>query len=55
MFSLIPTDANDPQWLMRRKAPNKQTNDWAFAGVLSIYADLEPRIPQCIQYHWMFT
>ena len=24
MFSLIPSDANDPQGLMRRKAPNKQ-------------------------------
>ena len=26
MFSLIPSDANDPQGLMRRKEPNKQTN-----------------------------
>ena len=26
MFSLIPSDANDPQGLMLRKAPNKQTN-----------------------------
>ena len=25
MFSLIPFDANDPQGLMRRKEPNKQT------------------------------
>ena len=25
MFSLIPSDANDPQGLMRRKEPNKQT------------------------------
>ena len=25
MFSLIPSDANDPQGLMRRSAPNKQT------------------------------
>ena len=24
MFSLIPSDANDPQGLMRRSAPNKQ-------------------------------
>ena len=27
MFSLIPSDAKDPQGLMRRKAPNKQTNN----------------------------
>ena len=26
MFSLKPSDANDPQGLMRRLAPNKQTN-----------------------------
>ena len=26
MFSLIPSDANDPQGLMRRQEPNKQTN-----------------------------
>ena len=26
MFSLIPSDANDPQGLMRRLAPNKQIN-----------------------------
>ena len=26
MFILIPSDANDPQGLMRRKEPNKQTN-----------------------------
>ena len=26
MFSLVQTDANDPQGLMRRKEPNKQTN-----------------------------
>ena len=26
MFSLKPPDANDPQGLMRRKEPNKQTN-----------------------------
>ena len=26
MFSLIPSDANDSQGLMRRKEPNKQTN-----------------------------
>ena len=26
MFSLILFDANDPQGLMRREAPNKQTN-----------------------------
>ena len=26
MFSLIPSDANDPQGLMRRKESNKQTN-----------------------------
>ena len=26
MFSLKPSDANDPQGLMRRKEPNKQTN-----------------------------
>ena len=26
MFSLIPSDANDPQALMRRYEPNKQTN-----------------------------
>ena len=26
MFSLIPSDANDPQGLMRRLEPNKQTN-----------------------------
>ena len=25
MFSLIPSDANDPQGLMRRLASNKQT------------------------------
>ena len=25
MFSIIPSDANDPQGLMRRSAPNKQT------------------------------
>ena len=25
MFSLIPSDANDPKGLMRRKEPNKQT------------------------------
>ena len=25
MFSLIPSDANDPQVLMRRYAPNNQT------------------------------
>ena len=25
MFNLMPSDANDPQGLMRRKAPNKQT------------------------------
>ena len=25
MFSLIPSDTNDPQELMRRLAPNKQT------------------------------
>ena len=25
MFSLIPSDANDPQGLMRRKETNKQT------------------------------
>ena len=25
MFSLIPSDANDPQGLMRRYEPNKQT------------------------------
>ena len=29
MFSLIPSDANDPQGLMRRKEPNKQTNKQA--------------------------
>ena len=26
MFSLIQSDANDPQGLMRRKEANKQTN-----------------------------
>ena len=26
MYSFIPSDANDPQGLMRRKEPNKQTN-----------------------------
>ena len=26
MFSIIPSDANNPQRLMRRLAPNKQTN-----------------------------
>ena len=26
MFNLIPSDANDPQVLMREYAPNKQTN-----------------------------
>ena len=26
MFSLTPSDANDPQGLMRRKEPNKQTS-----------------------------
>ena len=28
MFSLIPSDANDPQGLMRRFEPNKQTNKY---------------------------
>ena len=30
MFSLIPSDANDPQGLMRRKEPNKQTNKTSY-------------------------
>ena len=34
MFSLIPSDANDPQGLMRRKEPNKQTNKQTNLGFL---------------------
>ena len=38
MFSLIPSDANDPQGLMRRKEPNKQTNR---TSVASLYVEAD--------------
>ena len=34
MFSLIPSDANDPQGLMRRYAPNKQYDLYDIQGEL---------------------
>ena len=37
MFSLIPSDANDSQGLMRRKEPNKQTNS------IKVFPCLAPR------------
>ena len=33
MFSLIPSDAYDPQGLMRRKEPNKQHSTGFYPGV----------------------
>ena len=48
MFSLIPSDANDPQGLMRRKEPNKQTNSnvccvlgFSLAPKAHVYTELQ--------------
>ena len=48
MFSLIPSDANDPQGLMRRKKPNKQTNKHS-------YLLLGEEHPQCVGCDTPFT
>ena len=45
MFSLIPSDANDPQGLMRRKEPNKQIQ-----AKVDVYVPNPLRCYQCQVY-----